>query len=349
MFGSSGAELRVDDDAVVDGEAGGRGELGARHDADRDQHGIAGDLAAVVEADAGDTVRAEDRDDLAAETDVDACLAMAGAHALLDRRRDGAGHQPRAGLDHHHLGAEATAFDATSRPMKPPPITTSRLPLPRRARSASEFRDVAHGGDARQIGAGDGEAPRLGAGGEQEPLIGDHRAVGEHDLAAGTADRADGGPGKVRDVLAAIRILVVEGEIGGRLLAGEHALRQRRPLVGGVALRADQRDRPLPAGVAERMGRAAAGVPGADDDHAAVAHDRRPVRPAPKPSAASERRGENSTPNGFAESTASVRRSRASAHSGRSPPPSRLLRRAASRCAKRRGLDPALLACGYAQ
>ena len=102
-----GAELRVDDDAVVDGEAGRRGELGPRDDADRDQHGIAGDLAAVVEADAGDTVRAEDRDHLAAEPDIDAGRGVAGAHPLLDRGGHGAGHQPRAGLDHRHLGAEA--------------------------------------------------------------------------------------------------------------------------------------------------------------------------------------------------------------------------------------------------
>ena len=111
----------------------------------------------------------------------------------------------------------------------------------------------------------------------QEPLIGDHRAVGEDDLARAAANRADGGAGAVGDVLAAPGVLVVEGEIGERLLAGQHALRQRRALVGRVGLGADQGDRPLPAGGAERMGGPAAGVPGADDDHAAgIAHDRAP-------------------------------------------------------------------------
>ena len=179
-----GAEHAVDDDAVVDGEAGGRGELDPRDDADRDQHRIARDLAAVVEADAGDTVRRRGSRRPGGRGGYRRRPRVAGAHPLLDRGGHGAGHQPRAGLDHRHLRRpSATAFDATSRPMKPPPITTSRLPLPRRARSVSGIRDVAHGGHAGEVGSGYRQPPRRGAGRKQEPLIGNDRPVGEDDLA----------------------------------------------------------------------------------------------------------------------------------------------------------------------
>ena len=47
----AGAQVVVDDDAVVDVDPGGLGEAGAREHADADHRGVAGDLGAVLEAD----------------------------------------------------------------------------------------------------------------------------------------------------------------------------------------------------------------------------------------------------------------------------------------------------------
>ncbi len=55
-----------------------------------------------------------------------------------------------------------------------------------------------------------------------------------------------------------------------RAIAGEQILRQRRPLVGRMSLAADQHHLAAETGAAQRLGGAAAGMAGAENDDEAI-------------------------------------------------------------------------------
>ncbi len=158
-------------------------------------------------------VVAEDRDDLVTEAYIHAGRAVTIAHVLLDERGHGARHQPRAGLDHHHLGAEC---DGVRRNFKADEATADHDQALAPAEAGAErlrIRDLAHIGHAGEIGSGDRKPPGRGAGRQQEPLVRNDRPVGKDDFARSPPDLARGGLRKVLYVMLAVRVFVVEREV----------------------------------------------------------------------------------------------------------------------------------------
>ena len=96
----------IDQDALVDRQPGGLGELGARRGADPDQHRIGLDRAAVLEPDCRPACRRRDPLDPAPEDDLDAGDGVAARETGGDRRRHAPAEQARQDLDHGRVSAE---------------------------------------------------------------------------------------------------------------------------------------------------------------------------------------------------------------------------------------------------
>ena len=77
---------------------------------------------------------------------------------------------------------------ATSQPIQPAPMTTTRPPR-HEARAAVGIADGAQAGGRRQVRAVDGQPPRVGAGGEQKLVEPDPLAVVELDLGRASGER----------------------------------------------------------------------------------------------------------------------------------------------------------------
>ena len=91
----------------------------------------------------------------------------------------------RRQLQHRDLRRRAScAVAATSRPMKPAPMTASRTPGLRALAQRQRIVDVAQIEHARPIAARNRQAPRPRAGGEQQRVIGHAAAVGEPNACA---------------------------------------------------------------------------------------------------------------------------------------------------------------------
>ena len=158
-------------DAVVDVEAGRLGQRGVRDGADADQDEVGGHLRRRP--------RRRSRDRLAPRAAGPArscagrrrCARAAGehpAHAGAHRR----GERHGIALEDRHVVAEVLAVAATSMPIQPEPMSTSRRPPPRSCAAGVRVVQGAQGVHAVEVGRGAAAAGR-GAGRQQ------HRVVGE--------------------------------------------------------------------------------------------------------------------------------------------------------------------------
>jgi len=125
---------------------------------------------------------------------------------------------------------------------------------------------------------------RTGArtGGQQQFVVAHDLPADGHGVRGGV-DRGDPGAGVQLDPVAAIPVVVVQGEIGPheppvglvvgagdpRRLGLEKLQRQRDPVVGCLVLGAEQHDPAVELGGAQRLGGAHPGDAGADDDDGA--------------------------------------------------------------------------------
>ena len=128
----------VDEDAVVDGEAGLLGEARARLHADADDDEVAVERLPVGGAHALDRARALEGLDAGPEQHPHAVVGV-------DVAVDGAELGPQHALQRHRGGSTTVtsrprwrADAATSAPIQPAPTTTTEPPRSSRARSASE-------------------------------------------------------------------------------------------------------------------------------------------------------------------------------------------------------------------
>ena len=149
-------------------------------------------------------------------------------------------------------------------PMKPAPAITSRRPgtsCARRRSASASVRRTWTPGPLRP-----GRLARPGAGGEHERVPADGFSGCPGELLR-NLDPFDSRAEEEGDVivLPVGRGLEVELAAG----AGKELLGERGPLVGRMALLADQRDLAVEALGAERLRAAAAGEPRAEDEHAA--------------------------------------------------------------------------------
>ena len=137
--GRAGLQVLVDEDPVVDGEAGLRGELGARLHADADDDEVAVERAPVAGADALDRACRPRRPRRRSR----AASARRGRRGCRGRRRRPrrrarARAGPRAGSRTVTSRPRWRAEAATSAPIQPAPITTTAPPRSSRSRRASE-------------------------------------------------------------------------------------------------------------------------------------------------------------------------------------------------------------------
>ncbi|MEA2402599.1 MAG: hypothetical protein QOK00_3002, partial [Thermoleophilaceae bacterium] len=114
-----------------------------------------------------------------------------------------------------------------------------------------------------------GQAPRRRAGRDDQRVVGEPLAPRDLDLPAVEVEGRGPGPkSQVQVELGkAIARVAQVGGIGAGV-AGEQALRERRPVVGGMRLRAQQRQAPGVSVTAERLDRPQAGERCSDDDDA---------------------------------------------------------------------------------
>ena len=263
----------VDEDAVVDVEAGVLGELDIGEHADADDDEVGGDAVAG---------RGLDGDDAAALPDDRGRPAVLRRMSVPQPRWrsrkwseiSGATTRPisrSARLEHGHRLAEVARgrgdLEADEAAADDHHVARPMQALAELARIV----DVAEREDAVEVNALDRRQPRPRAGGERELAEGDGGTVGEDDLALAEIDAGRLGAEAELD-----RVLLVEGlrperqEIVDRIL--EEGLRQRRPLIGHVALGGDQRQRAGKALFPQARGQLAAAMAAADDDDRVFRH-----------------------------------------------------------------------------
>ena len=162
---------------------------------------------------------------------------------------------------------------ATSQPIQPPPITTSRPPPSKRRADRVRVLDRAQEEHAVEVAAGHGKAPRLAAGGEQQTAVVEPLAARQDDGRRAASIDCTTLEVAQLDVVRGVPALVLLQPGGLLALAAQEVLAERRPLVRTVRLGADEDDAPVEALLAEGLGRLAAGHAGADDDErVAAAH-----------------------------------------------------------------------------
>ena len=152
---------------------------------------------------------------------------------------------------------------ATSAPMKPAPMTTTFGPCSSRARSAiasSSDRSVKTPSRSGCIGRRRGTEPVAMI----EAVERDRLAVVERDRAGGEVERGRPPPEAPVEV-EVVDALLAQHDVVGFGLPREQILRQRRPVVREVRLRADRNDAAVEALAAQRLGGAQTRERHADD------------------------------------------------------------------------------------
>ena len=256
----AGPHRGVDDDAVVDLEAGGLGEAGARDDADPDDGQVGLDLGAVLEPDRNAVLAGV----TAVERAVDDLDAVVG-QGVGDAAREPLGEEPLLhevlGQHHRdlhvvldqrrrHLGADVAAAHHDRVRVRPEQV--AQLPVVGRGAVGQHPRA---GRQAQRAG--------LGSGREQDLAVGDARAVGERDGVGAGVDR--GGLG-VRTELHAVGRPVEQRLVLERSVVLEpQVLRQHRPVDRRVGLGAQEEDAAGVVDVADPVDRLRGGDAGTDD------------------------------------------------------------------------------------
>jgi hypothetical protein len=110
------------------------------------------------------------------------------------------------------------------------------------------------------------EAPRVGTRRDHEAVEGHGEAAVEHHPPAGEVERLRALPELPVDLERGVLFAQQRGA-GGVPLAGEHFLRERRPVVGRLALLADHRHAPRESRPPQRLQRAQPGERSAHHDH----------------------------------------------------------------------------------
>ncbi len=243
------------------------GQVGGRLDADAHDDNVGREPAAVVE-----------RDDLATlpvaleggghgvQSQIHAVAAVKGKDFLTERRRHGAAQQAAGAFEHGDLAATPAGRCSNLQPDEATTDDQQVRPRPQERRQRGGIIERAQPEEFGLVGTGHVQTAQVAAGGDQQRLVGDAalgmlQPTGDHHLARSGVDAIDRG----HDAVDRFGV-----SVGGQaqharrraLLAGEHALGQRRALVRRVRLGSDHDDRPLPAELAQGLGGAAADMAG---------------------------------------------------------------------------------------
>jgi hypothetical protein len=179
--GDARLEPLVDEDTVVDAEAGRIGQFGPRADPDTDNHGIGAERRPVGEPDPFHRRGADELLNAHAEVQVHAVVGMEAPVDLAHFHPEHPFERHRDQLHHRHVGAELACGGRHLGP--DPPGTDHDDPCPAGEQLAERVL-VGHRAqvpDAVEVCTGHGQVPRGGTGGEQKPTVADALPAGEGD------------------------------------------------------------------------------------------------------------------------------------------------------------------------
>lgn len=263
-----GAQVGVDENAVVDREPRALGDLGVRDDADARDHEVRDEHRAVRELDQAFL----DRGDARSGEDLDAFAAVA-VDEVLGRLR---GHRPlhhlALRLDDGHLVAQfpdhGGEFEADEPSADDDDVEPDLAfePLPDRVR-VGDRAQVQH-----VLGAGDGQRPWPRARREHQVVVTDRAGTSQHrDPRLAVDPDHPLASDELDAVVVVVRVLSQDqpGEVG---LPRQVGLRERGPLVRRGLLVTDERDGAAVSLLAQGHRDLAARLPGPDDDYRLAAH-----------------------------------------------------------------------------
>ena len=278
--GHAGLHEVVDQDAVVDGGAGGLGQRDVRRDADADD---GDDRPGCGRPAAVSTATTLPPSPTMRPTAVPRRTSLpqprwSDRKCARDFRRDDAAHQPVGGFEHRHRLAEQARRAGDLQPDEAAADDHDIAGGMERIAQRARIVGMAEREDAVEVDALDRRQARRRAGGERQR---DRRrmALPSVRTTAEPARSMDADLGAEAEIDG---VLGVEGfgperqEVVRRIL--EERLGERRPLIGHVALGGDQRQRAVIAVAPEARRDLRSAVPAADDDNALPAHAN-PVSP----------------------------------------------------------------------
>ena len=273
--GRAGLQLLVDDDAVVDLQAGRDGQLDSGGDPDADDDDIGVLDVAVAQDDVLDGVGAAQLGDSGPQPQLHAVVGVQAAEHLTDLVAQDAVQGRRGGVDEDDLGAHLSSGRGD---LRADPTGSNHRHATGGANGVAEpdrIADRAEVVDAGEIGSGDVEVARLGAGRHDSGRERQVLVAVEEEVASVGVEGFDGASRQQLDVVGRIEALVVDACRLRRDLAAQHRLGQRGSLVRGFVLVADEHDTPVEAGGAGTFSRFGAGNAGADDHERGVGRHRR--------------------------------------------------------------------------
>ena len=265
--GVGGAGVAVGDDPVLGFEAGGLRQAHFRQDADPNDHEIGRDFRSVLKTHAGDALVAGDESGLGRQRELHPLRGV----VLEEKGRDlwacDPGKGSRGGLDHGDIQAKASGDGGHLQ------ANIARAD-DGQARAGADMGadrvDVgggAQGVDAREVCAGDRQGPGAGACGEDQGVVGDLLAIIGADAFGGAVYGGGGGVEPERDAFMIVGFEIAKQEPVFAPFASQIFLGQRRALIGGEGLFANQGDGASKASRPEPKSGFAACLPCADDDN----------------------------------------------------------------------------------
>ena len=187
--GNTGLHEVVDQNAVVDGRAGGFSQCDIGRDADADDGDVGRDAVAGSGFDRHHLAALpDDAADRGAKAHVAAPAAMQRQEVVRDLRRDDAAHQPVGGFQHRHRLAGEARGAGDLQPDEAAADDHDVVGGMERGAQAARILGMAQREDAVEIDAIDRRQARRGAGGKRQPVEGNARAVREHHRRAGPVD-----------------------------------------------------------------------------------------------------------------------------------------------------------------
>src|SRR5690606_8516469 len=267
-IGQAGAAELVDIDAVGAGRPRGDQRPDRRDDADADDGHVAGQRLAARQANGGYAIAvAFEAFDLGAEADVHAVRAVLRLVEAGQILAGDAGEKAPFLLDHDDPAAPL-AKSGGDLEADVAPADHDRLARVGVELGAQPVRVglVAHRVDAAELRARTRETARIASGRPDQRAVGHGLPARERDGLGGRIDLGDRAAEQQLDPALGPELRRTDQDALERFLAGEVFLRQRRALVGRLAVATDHQHRtpePLPA---ERDRRLRAAVSRADDD-----------------------------------------------------------------------------------
>jgi hypothetical protein len=270
--GERRAERRVDRDPPDRIEASAGHQLDVRNGPDPHDHQVALDLPAGSRDDPLDALRSLEPVHGVARQDLDAVITVDGLDDPAEGRPEHAEQRRLEHLEDRHLDTERSEGGRDLGPDEPH-AHDDHAPGGRGSfTDRVGVVDTPELEDAVEVRAGNVEPPVAHAGRDERRIESDAAAAGERDRPIAGVQALDRGPEQHVHVVLLPPRLRTDEQLGGRLLAPEVPLRERRALVGEIRLVADQHEPLVEPLLPQRRGGGRTAQRGADDREGAPRH-----------------------------------------------------------------------------